>query len=81
MDTKLKRSTTFHPQTNGKTKVVNRNLVMLLRGYNQKNLNTWDENMIYLQHSYSRTIHTSTSKSPFETCFRYLSPSPLDVVY
>jgi hypothetical protein len=26
-------------------------------------------------------IHTSTSKSPFETFFGYFSPSPLDVAY
>jgi hypothetical protein len=37
--------------------------------------------MIYIQHSYNREIHTSTSKSPFEKCFRYLSPSCLEVVY
>jgi hypothetical protein len=34
MDTKLKRSTTFHPQTDGKKKVINMMLVQLLRGYN-----------------------------------------------
>jgi hypothetical protein len=34
MDTKLKRSTTFHPKIDGKTKVVNRTLVDILRGYN-----------------------------------------------
>jgi hypothetical protein len=36
IDTKLKRYTTFHPQTYGETKVVNKNLVQLLRGYNHK---------------------------------------------
>jgi hypothetical protein len=81
MDTKLKRSTTFHPQTNGQTEVVNRTFVYLLRGYNQKNLRTWDENLIYKQHSYNKTFHTSTSKSPFETFFGYFPPSPLDFVY
>jgi hypothetical protein len=74
MDTKLKRSTTFHPQTNGQTEVVKGTLVQLLRGYNQKD-------SIYIQHSYNRAVHTSTSKSPFETCFGYFPPSPLDVVY
>ena len=37
--------------------------------------------MIYIQHSDNREIHTSTSTSPFETCFGYFPPSPLDVVY
>jgi hypothetical protein len=61
--------------------VVNMNLVQLLRGYNQKHLKTCDENMIYIQHSYNRAIHTSTGKSPFETFFGYFPPSTLDVVY
>jgi hypothetical protein len=37
--------------------------------------------MICIQHSCNKAIHTSTNKSPFETCFRYFPPSPLDVVY
>jgi hypothetical protein len=81
MDTKLRRSTTFHPHTDGPTKVVNRTLVQLLRGYNQKHSKTWDENLIYIQHSYNREVPVSTGKSPFQTCFGYLPPSPLDVLY
>jgi hypothetical protein len=81
MDTKLKRSTTFHPQTYGKMEIVNRTLVQLLRGYNQKYPKTWNENLIYTQHSYNRAVHPYTDKSPFETCFGYFPPSPLDVVY
>jgi hypothetical protein len=37
--------------------------------------------MIYIQHSYSRVVHNSTGKSPFETFFGYIPPFPLDVVY
>jgi hypothetical protein len=37
--------------------------------------------MIYIQHSYNREVHTSIGKSPFETCFGYLTALPLDVVY
>jgi len=81
MNTKLKRSTTFHPHINGQTKVVNMDLVQLLRGYNENHLKTWDENMVYIQHSYNKAIHTSTRKSPFETCFGCLPPSPLDSAY
>jgi hypothetical protein len=81
MDTRLNRSTTFHPQIDGHKKVVNKTLAQLLRGYNQKHQKTWDENIIYTQHSYNISFHTYTSKSPFETFFGYLPPSPLDVVY
>ena len=37
--------------------------------------------MVYIQHSYNRVVHTSTRKSPFETCFGYFPPSPLDILY
>jgi hypothetical protein len=74
MDTKLKRSTSFHPQTDGKTEVVNGILVQLLRGYNQKHVNIWDENIIYIQHSYNRAVHTSTGKSPFALDIFHLLP-------
>jgi hypothetical protein len=33
MDTKLKRSTSFHPHTDGQTYVVNITMVLFLRGY------------------------------------------------
>jgi hypothetical protein len=64
-----------------KTKVVNMTLVQLLRGYNQKHPKTWDENLIYIQHYYNISVHTSIGKSPFETFFGYFPPSLLDVVY
>jgi hypothetical protein len=48
--------------------------------YNQKHPKTWDENLIYIQHSYNKVVHTFTNKSYFETCFGYFPPY-LDVVY
>ena len=55
--------------------------MQLLRGYNQNHPKPWDENLIYIQHSYNKGVDTSIRKSPFETCFVYFPPSPLDVVY
>jgi len=81
MEMKLKRSTTLHPHIDGKTEVVNKTFNQLLRSYNHQHPKAWDENCIYIQHSYNRAIHTSTGKSPFKTYFRYSLLSPLDFVY
>jgi hypothetical protein len=43
MDTKLKRSIAFHPQTDGQIEVVNRTMVLFLRGYCNKHPKIWDE--------------------------------------
>ena len=48
IDTKLNKSTTFHPQTDGQTKVVNWIVVHLLRGYCVKHPKLWDEKLHYV---------------------------------
>jgi hypothetical protein len=81
MDTKLKRSTDFHPQTNEQTKVVNKTVVLLLRGYCNKHPKLWDEHITYVQHAYNQALHSSTQSSHFVTCFGCLPKFPLDLMY
>ena len=66
MDTKLKKSTTFHPRIDGQTKMVNRTMGHLLQGYCRKNPKLWNEKLPYVQHAYNHAICSSTQKNPFE---------------
>ena len=81
MDTKLKKTTTFHPQTDGQIKVVNRTIVHILRGYCSKHPKIWDEHIHYIQHAYNHAKHSSTQTSPFEACFGYLPKYPLYFIF
>ena len=81
MDTKLKKSTAFHPQIDGQTEVVNRTVIQLLRGYCSKHTKLWDEHLCYVQHAYNQAKNYSTQRSPFETCFGFTPRSPLDFVF
>jgi hypothetical protein len=56
-------------------------MIKLLRGYNNKHLNTWNMKLVCVQHSYTRELHSSTNKSHFDTRFGYLPPFPVDIVY
>ena len=81
MDTTLEKITTFHPQTDEQTEMVNQTDVHFLRGYCDKHPKLWDEQLHYVKHSYNIAIHSSTQKYPFETCFGYFLKSPLDFVF
>jgi hypothetical protein len=59
LDTKLTKSTAFHPQTDGQTEVVNQMIVHILRMYNSKHPCTWDESLPYVQHNYNMALHSS----------------------
>jgi hypothetical protein len=79
LDTKLTKSTAFHPQTDGQTEVVNRMIVHILRMYNSKHPRTWDESLPYVQHSYNRALHSSTDHSPFQVGLGFQPLGPIDV--
>lgn len=80
MDTKLKKSIAFHLQIDGQTKVVNRTIAHLLRGYCRKHPKLWDGHLYYIQHAYNWAKHSSTNTSPFEACFGYFPKSHLDFI-
>ncbi|KAA3479760.1 Transposon Ty3-I Gag-Pol polyprotein [Gossypium australe] len=66
LGTKLLFSITCHPQTDGKTEVVNYVLSTLLRAIIRKNLKSWEECLLHIEFAYNRSVHSTTKHSPFE---------------
>ncbi|WVZ84898.1 hypothetical protein U9M48_031868 [Paspalum notatum var. saurae] len=54
LGTRLLFSTTYHPQTDGQTEVVNRTLSTLLRAVLKKNLKLWEESLPHVEFAYNR---------------------------
>lgn len=79
LGTQLLFSTTCHPQTDGQTEVTNRTLGSLLRALIKKNLKSWEECLPIAEFAYNRTIHSSTSLSPFEIVYGFNPLTPLDL--
>ena len=79
LDTKLTKSTAFHPQTDGQTEVVNRMVVHILQIYNSQHPHTWDDSLLYVQHSYNRAIHSSIGHNPFQVGLGFQPLGPIDV--
>jgi IS30 family transposase len=53
LDTKITKSTTFHPQKDGQTEVVNRMIMHIFRIYNSNHSRTWDGSLPYVHHSHT----------------------------
>ena len=64
-NTKLKLSTSFHPQTDGQTERTNRTLIEMLKNYVNHYQNNWDENISSLEFAYNNSTHSTTGFSPF----------------
>ena len=79
LDTKLTKSTSFHPQTLGQIEVVNRMVMHILQMYNSKRPCTWDDNLPYVQHNYKRAIHNSTGHNPFQVGLGFQPLGPTNV--
>lgn len=79
LGTKLLFSTSYHPQTDGQTEVVNRTLGTLLRSLIQKNLKNWEECIPFIEFAYNRAVHSTTKKTPFEIVYGFNPRTPLDL--
>jgi hypothetical protein len=80
LGTRLLFSTTYHPQTDGKTEVVNRTLSMLLRVVLKKNLKLWEESLPHVEFTYNRAVHSTTKFCPFEIVYGFKPTTPIDLM-
>ena len=79
LNTKLTKSTAFHPETDGQTEVVNRMVMHILHMYTSKHPRTWDDNLLYVQHNYNRSIHSSTGHIKFQVGLGFQPLGSIDV--
>ena len=68
---KSKLSTTFHPQTDGQTECMNRDLQQYLQLFTCKKQENWIQWLPLAQFSYNSKIQTSSGKTPFEVMHTY----------
>ena len=80
MGTKLKYSTTCHPQTDGQTEVTNRTLGALLRVLVKSNGKAWDLLLPQAEFAFNKSPSKATGLSPFKVVYGVDPLSPFDLV-
>ncbi|WVZ84282.1 hypothetical protein U9M48_031332 [Paspalum notatum var. saurae] len=77
LDTKLRFSTAYHPQTDGQTERTNQILEDMLRAYAIQYGTSWDKCLPYTEFSYNNSYQASLKKSPFEALYGKRCRTPL----
>ena len=80
LDIDKKRSTSFHPQTNGIQERFNRTIEDMLSKYISANQRDWDEHLTLLLLAYRSSVHESTHQTPYMIMFGRHALLPVDLV-
>lgn len=85
---KLQMSTSFHPETDGRSERTNKTIVQVLRQYVSRQQTDWSLHLPLAEFAVNSAINDATGKSPFEVVLGYtpsllpsaLAPSPVPAV-
>ncbi|WVZ63489.1 hypothetical protein U9M48_013116 [Paspalum notatum var. saurae] len=77
LDSKLRFSTTYHPQTDGQTERTNQILEDMLRACAIQYGTSWDKSLPYTEFSYNNSYQASLKKLPFEALYGRRCRTPL----
>jgi translation initiation factor IF-1 len=80
LGTELLFSTTYHPQTDGQTEVVNRTLSTMLQAVLKDNLRLWEECLPHIEFAYNRSIHSTTKLSSFMVVYGFNPHALIDLL-
>ncbi|KAK8940812.1 hypothetical protein KSP39_PZI010806 [Platanthera zijinensis] len=77
LGSKLKFSTTFHPQTDGQTERVNRTLKDMLRMCTLDFGKRWEDHLYLVEFAYNNSYQASIQMAPFEALYGRKCRTPL----
>ncbi|WVZ84336.1 hypothetical protein U9M48_031377, partial [Paspalum notatum var. saurae] len=77
LDSKLRFSTAYHPQTDGQTERTNQILEDMLRACAIQYETSWDKSLPYAEFSYNNSYQASLKKSPFEALYGRRCRTPI----
>ncbi|KAL0545922.1 hypothetical protein IC582_015819 [Cucumis melo] len=78
-ETQLKRSTAYHPQTDGQTEVVNKCLELYLRCLCQEKQKSWSDKVAWAEYWYNTNYQSSIKNTPYAVV--YGQPPPPIISY
>jgi len=76
--TKMSLSSLHHPQHDGQTEIVNKQLVTMLRAYMNEDLSDWALWLHILEFAYNNATHSSIGTTPFFLLYGFHPRTPLD---
>jgi hypothetical protein len=80
LGSKFLYSSSYHPQIDGQTEVVNRSLGNLLRSLSGENPRQWDSVLAQVEFAYNDSVNRSTGKSPFQIVYGRSPKGVVDLV-